>query len=59
MKNWEKKEKEGQELGPMRVFRSQHLGKRPDSYIRGSDLSTITLNKVLGIEVRVIQEISI
>lgn len=58
MKNWEKKEKEGQELGARRVFRGQHLGKSL-TYIRGSDLSTTTLNKVLGVEVRVIQEMSI
>lgn len=58
MKNWEKKEKEGQELGAKRIFRGQLLGKRPDCYIRVSDLSTTTLSTVLGVEVRVIQEMS-
>lgn len=56
--NWEKKEEEGQELGARRIFRGQHRGKRPDCYMRGSDLSTTTLSKVLGVEVRVIQEMS-
>lgn len=49
-----KEEEEGQELS-RRVLRGQHLGRRPDCYVRGF---TTTLSKVLGVEVRVIQEMS-
>lgn len=42
----------------MRRLRGEQPSKRPDYYMRGSDLVPTALIKVLGVKLRVMQELS-